>query len=165
MDALRNDAELWLEFPESFAQTAGEDGRFLVFSTYARLITSGSEADADDAQDVYRYDAQTGVLQRVSVGEAGYDANGNRNDGEAIVGEIDDFPMRVGDARTALGFTGEIGQEERGEDRRAISEDGARIVFMTADPLSSKATNGLVNVYEWHEGTVSLVSCGCARTG
>ena len=58
----RNDTELWLTFPKSSAQTTGGDGRFLVFSTYARLITSGSEADADDAQDVYRYDAQTGAL-------------------------------------------------------------------------------------------------------
>ena len=38
----RNDTGLWLEFPKSFAQTAGGDGRFLVFSTYARSDYRGS---------------------------------------------------------------------------------------------------------------------------
>ena len=28
-------------------------------------------SDTDDAKDVYRYDAETGALERVSVGEAG----------------------------------------------------------------------------------------------
>ena len=64
--------------------------------------------------------------------------------------------------RIQFSATGVIDQEERGGDRRAVSEDGSRIVFMTAEPLSSRATNGLVNVYEWHEGAVSLVSCGCS---
>ena len=36
-------------------------------------------------------------------------------------------------------------------DSRAVSEDGSRIVFTTAEPLSAAATNGLANVYEWHE--------------
>ncbi len=36
-------------------------------------------------------------------------------------------------------------------DNRAVSEDGSRIVFTTAEPLSPAASNGLVNVYEWHE--------------
>ena len=51
---------------------------------------------------------------------------------------------------------------------RAISEDGSRIVFKSAEPLSRAATNGLTNVYEWHEqpggeGRVSLISSGSAE--
>jgi len=45
---------------------------------------------------------------------------------------------------------------------RAISEDGSRIVFESAEPLSPVAVNDLTNVYEWHEGAVSLVSGGSA---
>jgi hypothetical protein len=49
---------------------------------------------------------------------------------------------------------------------RAISEDGSRIVFTSAEPLSPAASNGLVNAYEWHENTggegggVTLVNSG-----
>ena len=46
------------------AQTT-PDGRYLVFDTSARLTAD----DTSEAQDVYRYDAQTGELSRVSIGE------------------------------------------------------------------------------------------------
>jgi hypothetical protein len=156
---LRNDTSLW-EAQEKFAQTAG-DGRFLVFSTYARLITTGPEADGDDAQDVYRYDAQTGSLLRVSLGEAGFDSNGNRNDGETILGLLDNARAGAGDARVQRLMGGIFG-EERGVVRSAMSEDGSRIVFSTFEPLSPDAENGQVDVYEWHDGAVSLLSCGCS---
>ena len=161
---LRNDSELWLS-GRSMAQTAGAEGGFLVFSTYARLITSGPEADADDAQDVYRYDAGSGshppTLVRVSVGEAGHDANGNGDDRE-VIGAVNNEPVRGADARIQQAATNLVPNEERGVVRRAVSEDGSRIVFTTAEPLSEAASNGLENVYEWHEGVVSLISSGSA---
>ncbi len=159
---VRNDTNLWVNFPQSLAQTAGGDGRFLVFSTYARLIVSGPEADADDAQDVYRYDAQTGGLQRVSLGEAGADGNGNANDGGSAAGQAGEEGARSADARIQLDVKGAIPEEERDGARRAISEDGSRVVFVSAEPLSVQAINGVENVYEWHDGVVSMVSCGCA---
>ena len=143
----RNDMELWLG-PEQQAQTTG-DGQFLVFSTYARLL----QGDTDTARDVYRYDAQTGMLDRVSHGEAGYDANGNNSAFDAKI---------VGGNR---GGTVASGHEMNS---RAISEDGSRIVFTTAEPLSPDAVNGLANAYIWHqepgdsEGGVSLISSGNA---
>ena len=36
-------------------------------------------SDTDTAKDVYRYDAETGALDRVSGGEADADANGNND--------------------------------------------------------------------------------------
>ncbi len=158
----RNDTNLWLHFPGSSAQTAGGDGRFLVFSSYARLIVSGPEADADDAQDVYRYDAQTGGLQRVSLGEAGADANGNANDEGSVGGQAGQEGVRSADALIQRDVKGVLPQEERDGARRAISEDGSRVVFVSAEPLSVQAINGVENVYEWHDGVVSMVSCGCA---
>jgi hypothetical protein len=53
---------------------------------------------------------------------------------------------------------------------RAISEDGSRIVFVTAAPLSVDAINGQENVYVWHkepgwaEGRVSMLSSGSSLT-
>jgi hypothetical protein len=147
----RNDVRLW---ENGEAQTAARDGRFLVFASYGRLLAG----DTDNAKDVYRYDALTGGLDRVSLGEAGTDANGNRDDGE----EED------ADARISPGHAGGLVIEQNEMDSRAVSEDGARIVFETAEPLSENATNRLSNVYEWHErpgggeGSVSLVSGGRA---
>jgi hypothetical protein len=160
----RNDTGVWERSSE--VQTAGPESdpaRFLVFSTYAQLIAHGPGADTDNAKDVYRYDALTGALDRVSVGEAGLDANGNCNDGG---GGGSACNAMVGSTEPRSGKLSLYAQREMGS--RAISEDGSRIVFQTAEPLSSVASNGLVNVYEWHkepgwsEGRVSLVSTGSA---
>jgi hypothetical protein len=156
----RNDMRLFGIVPE--AQTNNcpgtspgcEAGRFLVFSTYAQLV----KGDTDSAKDVYRYDTVTGMLDRVSIGEAGHDANGNDN---------------VFDATISYGHVGGSTSlyKQYEMDTRAISEDGSRIVFSTAAPLSPDVINGLSNVYEWHlqpgwsEGTVSIVSSGSAEEG
>ena len=142
----KNDQELWgVGGSEPKVQTTN-DGRFLLFTSYGRLAAN----DTDAAADVYRYDAQTGGLDRVSIGEAGADANGN--------GELNaQIPMRSPE---------DFALQEYGLARRAISEDGSRVVFETPEPLSQAATNGLVNAYEWHkepewnEGRVALVSKG-----
>ena len=124
-----------------------ETGRFLVFSSYAQLTAD----DTDTAKDVYRYDAASGSLERVSAGEGGTDANGNNDSFDATIAKSSE----------------QIGQVylQHGLNSRAISEDGAWIVFDTAEPLSPAAANGLANAYEWHgggsgEGRVSLVSTG-----
>lgn len=138
-------------------QVAGSEGGVLVFSTYAQLVDRGPEADTDDAQDVYRFDMGSGSLLRVSLGEGGADANGNHLDemnlesGQGYLGDADArIPPIVGSSQPqeAAGF------------RRAVSEDGSRIVFSTADPLSPAAINGLTDIYEWHDGAVSLISSG-----
>jgi hypothetical protein len=144
-----NDSNLWLVPTEAEAQTAGPDGRFLAFSSYGRLTVD----DTDTAKDVYRYDAATGELTRVSVGEEGADVNGNNN---------------AFDAHIAFGHPGGRVFEQYEMNSRAISEDGSRIAFTTAEPLSERATNGFSNVYEWRrepgwsEGRVSMISCGCS---
>jgi hypothetical protein len=144
------DARLWTsgvidEAGES--QTAGPHGEFLVFSTFAQL--SGEDDNA--ARDVYRYDALTGALTRVSHGEHGYLPSGS---GGALA------------SRILEGHQGGHPTEQHELDDRAITEDGSRIVFTSAQRLSPLASNGQVNAYEWHEGPgpgggdVSLVSTG-----
>ena len=143
-----------------------ETGRFLVFSTYGQLLPG----DTDNARDVYRYDAVTGALARVSIGEEGADANGNRDDSPVeplSPGGI----TRFADASIAAANLSEQGValiHQLGS--RAVSEDGSRIVFTTAEPLSPSASNGLPDIYEWHkepawdEGRVSLISGGSSLT-
>lgn len=137
-------ALLWrTSFPEAQSTSSGS---FLVFASYGRLLSG----DTDNAKDVYRYDAQTGALERVSVGEDSYHANGN----SAV------------DADIELGFMGSLQANvylEREMAKHAISEDGSRIVFHSAEPLSPQATNGRTDIYEWHEGHVALISSGVAE--
>jgi hypothetical protein len=144
----RNDAALWTTAERLGAQTAGAGGGFLVFDSYGQLVPG----DTDTARDVYRYDAETGTLERVSAGEGGYDANGNDNAFDATSGGTAEWLGTV--------------VSQYSMKTRAVSEDGSRIVFEAAGPLSPDATNGLENVYEWHqepgasEGKVSLISGG-----
>jgi hypothetical protein len=140
-----SDWHLWGNLaPE--AQTT-DNGEFLVFSSYGQLVSD----DTDNAKDVYRYDAETGKLERISIGEDGYGANGNCDDG---------LRERQCDAAIEPKRLGLRASIQAGLESRAISEDGSRIVFTSAQALSPAATNGLVNAYEWHEGKVSLVSSG-----
>jgi hypothetical protein len=145
------DETLWMH-EEGEAQTAGLDGRFLVFATYAQL----SASDANVTKDVYRYDAVTGRLVRVSGGEGGYDANGNRQ----VLGENGE-PLG---ASIMPGHYGGLLQAQYEMNNRAINEDGSRVVFSSAEPLSPNASNGQLNAYEWREGPgegrVSLISDG-----
>ncbi len=98
------------------------DGRYLIFSTANRLLAS----DTDEAYDVYRYDAGTGSLLRLSTNTAGTGGN-----------------------TPGLDATG-----------TSMTADGSSVVFQTAEALSPADTDGITDVYEWHEGQVSLISMG-----
>lgn len=140
-----------------------EPGRFLVFSTYAQLIHHGVSADTDSAKDVYRYDAQSKALDRVSIGEAGFGANGNCNDAQVAA-------CAASISHSVADMGSESIYAQRQMPTRAMSEDGSRIVFGSIGALSPSAVNGLADVYEWHkeaslgEGAVSLVSTGTSPT-
>jgi hypothetical protein len=162
---LRNDTNLWGGSQEaqsnacvrpSISECSGrrETGRELLFSSYGQLV----ESDTDNAKDLYVYDAVTGALKRVSVGENGHDANGNRND-EPGGDRADATIPAAGGIKV-----GESVFQEHELSTRALSEDGSQIVFLSAEPLSAKASNGLPNVYEWDEGAVSMVSNGSSPT-
>ncbi len=157
----RNDTSLYESFKQ-FAQVGGPDGESLVFSTYGQLISQGAEADTDNAQDVYLFNTATRSLQRVSTGENGFDANGNHDD-ERSLGLSEEFAgIYNSDARVQAPFGRTTRDEERKVIRNAIDENGERVVFTTADQLSPHASNGQPDVYEWHDGDVSLISSGSA---
>jgi hypothetical protein len=106
------------------------DGRYLLFTTANRLVTSGAGAEtaADDARDVYQYDAVTHTVVRVSTSITG--SGGNTS-----------------------GFDASIPKE-------AMSADGSTVVFDTAEALSASDIDGVTDVYSWRDGQVSLISPG-----
>ncbi len=137
------------------------DGQFLVFASFADL-TPG-DTSMYPAEQVFEYDAQTGELTRVSIGQNGFNDNGNSDT-----------------------FGAEIppGSHERGGGAYymaplAVSDNGAYVAFESSDGLTPGAPNGdLVelayeeeghkerktyyaeNVYEYHDGNVYLISDG-----
>jgi hypothetical protein len=110
--------------------TAG--GRYLIFDTANRLLPS----DTDEAPDVYRYDADTGILLRLSTGTSG--SGGNEPGAEAKPAE----------------------NSPAWRPHYAMTDNGSTVVFETTGALSPADTDGVTDVYEWHEGQVSLVSDG-----
>jgi hypothetical protein len=84
---------------------------------------------------LYRYDAGTEGLACVSCGP-GFSS------GVALV-----VPLAIGDA------------VEEKFPAHAIAEDGS-VFFNTEASLVPQDTNGVLDVYEWHEGEISLLSSG-----
>jgi len=127
------DSALWAANGTGESQVT-HDGRYLLFATHAAL----SPADDNGASDIYRYDSGTGDLLLVSPGTGGAGAR------------IGPFPY--------LSLLG--AQPDVDSLTRAISDDGATIVFTTRAALAGDDVNAAEDVYGWHDGTVALVSDG-----
>jgi hypothetical protein len=131
-----------------------EAGRFFVFATAAKITPD----DTGSAQQVFEYDARTGRLARVSLGEDGYDENGNGGAGDATI------------AAPNFDASDHLTQTDLFEENtRAVSDDGSTVLFSTARALSPRAGNDLPqpgpkDIYEYHEGQVSLISTGHSST-
>ncbi len=82
--------------------------------------------------EVYRYDAATGSLLCVSCN-----------------------PTGAAPITSAL-----FDNNTEFHEVRAISNNGSYVFFDTSESLSAAATDEEVNVYEWHEGEISLISSG-----
>jgi hypothetical protein len=117
--------------PESFITPDGSD---LVFNSKAKL-TSYENAGRSE---IYRSDAPSATVSCVSCNPTGAPP---------------DSPFVP-----SMGLSEDI----RGplEDARAVSEDGSTIFFVSAEDLVPAASNHQPDVYEWHNGTISLLSSG-----
>ncbi len=131
------------------------DGRFLVFLSHERLTADDSSSTG--AAQVFRYDAQTGVLVRISIGEHGFNDNGNAGVRNASI------------VRPSRGLF--AGGPVRSDP--TMSHDGAFVFFQSPVALTPGALDEVRigttetgepiyagNVYEWHEGHVYLISDG-----
>jgi hypothetical protein len=130
-----SDEELWQERDVRPAQTTA-DGRFLLFASATDLT---APEDTSTVAQVFRYDAFTGALTRVSIGANGFDRNGN------TTREAASIPSPRYADRSALAQP------------MAISDDGKYVVFTTADKLTAAAPE-VESVYEYNAGEVSLIS-------
>jgi hypothetical protein len=147
-----SDSENWGEGNDgnSLANVTPE-GRFLVFSSHGDLTADDTRTDG--SAQIFRYDAETGELVRISVGEQGFDDDGNGGTGNATIVSADRAEFRSGPSR--------------GDP--TMSDDGSYIFFESPVALTPQALNDVPidserhfaqNVYEYHEGRVYLISDG-----
>ncbi len=129
------------------------DGRYLIFDSARELTgystTEGKEhgglcpemdhngAPMGHCHEVYRYDSVSGDLNCVSCNPSGAPPLSNAF-----------FGYSTGLASPAAGPV------------RAMSDDGSYVFFDTADALVPQDGNGTLDVYEWHEGHLALISSG-----
>ncbi len=126
------------------------DGSHLVFESHAQLTRD----DTNATEDVYEY-SDAGGLVRVSKDSAdpaapiAYDA---------VIGSP--VPVAVsGDGQPARNYA-DYNADSFG---RVISDDGSRVFFSTRNALTRDATAGVRSIYEYRNGSVSLVSPGGPR--
>jgi DNA-binding beta-propeller fold protein YncE/Tol biopolymer transport system component len=138
------------------------DGRFLVFPSHARLTPDDSSVSG--ALQVFRYDAQGGVLVRVSVGEDGFNDNGNRSMPTPCTPNSCWEDVHIVSPSRALGVRRDP----------SMSDDGSRVFFESPVALTPRALDDVPlgsvdnegnlvyaeNVYEWEGGHVYLISDG-----
>jgi hypothetical protein len=131
------------------------DGRYLVFSSANRLTSD--EVNANGTQQLFRYDAETGELLRLSVGEHGYNDNGNRGIGDTTFVPANQFLFHAGPTRSDP----------------TMSHDGAYVFFQSPSALTPGALDDVpiddsgslaLNIYEYHDGHVSLITDGTDTT-
>ena len=138
------------------------DGRFLVFTSVTDHLTPD---DTSTAPQVFEYDAQTGSLVRVSIGQNGYNDNGNTDVAGAsilapsytansvgpLTGAVDRYrPMDRCSSRAPM-------DSRRRRSIKVIGETDAGPQKNPSETLIPVYGN---NIYEYHDGNVYLISDG-----
>ena len=141
------------EWTQQSAANVTPGGRYLVFTSHGALTTDVTRTDG--AAQVFRYDAVTENLVRLSVGERGFNDNGNGGLGDAaIVPVSEEGETKAGEVRTDP----------------TMSHDASRIFFLSSVGLVPGALNDVPtairstqeyaqNVYEWEQAGTSGGSC------
>ncbi len=146
-----SDDEEWIE---SNKANVTPDGRFLVFTSHASLTPD--DTSIAGGRQVFRYDARTAELVRISIGQDGFNDNGNVGVGNASIVPPENFTFRAGPVRSDP----------------TMSHDGSYVFFQSPIGLTPGALDDVQtgfeegsplyaqNVYEWHDGHVYLISDG-----
>ena len=138
------------------------EGRYLVFLSHGALTPDDTRPAAEGAPtppaQVYRYDAETGMLVRISIGSHGFNDNGNAGTVDAGISLSNTgYALGVGSARADP----------------TMSHNGEYVFFESPVALAPGALDDVQvstsiqgvpefaeNVYEYHNGNVSLISDG-----
>jgi hypothetical protein len=167
------DEEDWNRRDERPVQ-ATPDGEFLVFASRAHLTPD--DRSGPSVPQLFEYDADAGVMVRVSAGQKGQffcSATEKFESGFNCDGNIDNNALAPVTASLSLPLVEADGAPQPNENLR-MSADGTTVIFPSPDPLAPQAINSLssklcTNVYEYRwsregggmeAGNVFLVSAG-----
>jgi hypothetical protein len=134
----------WSMFPAELQAYVTPDGSHLAFMSVNSLTAYDNHDQRTNEPDseVYEYSAETDGLVCASC-----DPGGARPTGSAFIGaRLDEW--------TSTPFY----------QPRALSDDGSRLFFSSMDPLVSTATNSHLNVFEYEDGSVYLISSGTSSS-
>ncbi len=149
----------WTQNGESKANVT-PNGRFLVFTSSGQL--TADDMSVGHAQQVFRFDAQTGELVRISIGNEGFNDNGNLSTNSPCLPSGCSEDATIAEKLTGLGVRKDL----------TMSDDGSYVFFQSPVALTPRALDnvpiGVVeglpayaqNVYEYHDGHVYLISDG-----
>jgi hypothetical protein len=165
------DEELWHSDDGELANVT-PDGRFLVFASYAALTPD--DVRSGGPQQIFRYDAETATLTRISIGADGFNDNGT--DG-ILGGRVNSVVTpHAGDAGIVPGYKGRLTRIEPLREDPTMSNDGNFVFFESPVGLTPHALNDVANgisssgaaryaqnVYEWEAPDV-LVNGGVSCT-
>lgn len=158
----QTDEAEWSQQPDLPANVT-PDGRFLVFPSHGRLTSD--DTSLSGATQIFRYDAQSDQLVRVSIGDSGFNDNGNRSGPTPCASN-----QCSENANIAFYSGGTFAGTARLDP--SMSDDGSYVFFQSPVGLTPQALDDVQintqegvpvyaqNVYEWHEGRVYLISDG-----
>jgi hypothetical protein len=112
------------------------DGEVLLFTSNQPGLDALSGASNGGFMQYYRYDDRNGAIACLSCPASGTPT-------------VD-----------VSGQLTEVGSTALRADSRAVTDDGRTAFFSTVDPLVPEDVNGDVDIYEWHDGTVGLITDG-----
>ncbi|WP_229068879.1 hypothetical protein [Actinoplanes sp. DH11] len=176
----QGDADSGLDLP---TQGASDDGRYVVFESFATNLVAG---DTNNDLDVFVHDRQAGTTERVSVSSAG--AQGNSTSGIAAISGTGRYVVFTSLADNLVAGdtngTGDVFLRDRqaGTTERVsltnggtqagdasiqptVSDDGTRVAFVSgADDLVTGDTNATTDVFvrDRQAGTTTRVSVSSA---
>jgi hypothetical protein len=141
------DADDWMQEDNRRPAEATPDGQFLTFPSVAELTPD--DTSGEEAPQIFEYDSQTEALTRVSIGQGGYNEDGNTSI-EADAPKLAETPQFESGARPTDTWS-----------HLSLSEDGD-VFFTSADPLVPGAVSGRENIYEYDYAAndVYLISAG-----
>ena len=167
-----SDSRDWAQFDER-PVAATPDGRYLVFPSAAQLTPD----DTSTVSQLFEYDATTGELVRISVGQrapggyfcpaVGHNLPGYNCDGNTADPAQSPF----------FGGAGQFSNEENlasAADQINLTPDGSTVTFVTTDPLTpaSSSPGGCYSTYEYRSepgglaaGNVFQLGPPCASGG
>lgn len=125
------------------------DGEYLVFASIARLTSDDTSGEL--APQLFRYDAASAQLTRVSIADSGGGEDGNTD-----VASDAPQPLHETEYGGALRPTA--------PDASLQLTEAGDVFFESADQLTPQAVSGRTSVFEYEDGAVYLISDGQDET-